>query len=145
LLKERDIQSVDRRWNEVMRSNVSIGAASEFQILPFRNVFKPLYYNKISKPIHLEKIECSFCSPNTFGDAEEKDFCDRLKDLAKIGSGCTPYQVRRAAFIFAEKRVLKHPCRYTKIADKDWFAAFLKINIFLSEFQKGYQRRGQKK
>jgi hypothetical protein len=58
--------------------------------------------------------------------------CDRLKDLAKRGFGCTPYQVRRAAFVFAENRGLKHPWRNTKIAGKDWFTAFLKRNRDIS-------------
>jgi hypothetical protein len=46
--------------------------------------------------------------PTAFSDAAQKDLCDRLKDLAKRRFGCTRYQVRETAFVFEEKRGLKH-------------------------------------
>lgn len=83
-----------------------------------------------------------------FGEAEEEEkeeLCDRLKDLAKRSFGCNRYHVCKEAFIFTEKRGLKHPRGNKKISSADWVTAFLKRNrAFPSKLQRGYQNRVQK-
>jgi hypothetical protein len=60
---------------------------------------------------------------------EENRLAARLKDMARRGFGCTPNQIRRAAFMFATNRGISHPWDKEEIsAGKDWFAGFMKRN-----------------
>jgi hypothetical protein len=60
---------------------------------------------------------------------EENHLAARLKDMARRGFGCTPNQIRRAAFMFANNRGISHPWDEEEIsAVKDWFAGFMERN-----------------
>jgi hypothetical protein len=67
--------------------------------------------------------------PTVFNVEEENHLAARLKDLARRGFGCTPNQIRRAAFVFANNRGISRPWDKDEMsAGKDWFAGFIKIN-----------------
>jgi hypothetical protein len=55
--------------------------------------------------------------PTAFNVEEENHLAARLKDLARTGFGCTPNQIHRAAFMFANNRGISLPW------DKDEFSA----------------------
>jgi hypothetical protein len=64
---------------------------------------------------------------------EENRLAARLKDLARRGFGCTPKQIRRAGFMFANNRGISHPWDEAEMsAGKDWFAGFMKSNDDIS-------------
>ncbi|KAJ4438724.1 hypothetical protein ANN_14671, partial [Periplaneta americana] len=51
----------------------------------------------------------------------------RLKDLAARGFGCTPEQIRRAAFTYAMTNNIKHSWDMENmIAGRDWFTGFMR-------------------
>jgi hypothetical protein len=67
--------------------------------------------------------------PAVFNVEEENNLAARLKDMARTVFGCTPNQIRRAAFIFANNRGISHPWDSEEMsACKDWFAGFMKRN-----------------
>jgi hypothetical protein len=68
---------------------------------------------------------------------EGKDLAVRLKDLAVRRFGCTPNQIRRAAFTFGNNRAINHSWDKQKMsAGKDLFSGFMittsQVNLILT-------------
>jgi hypothetical protein len=82
-------------------------------------------HNALGKQV----ITKSVGHPTVFNVEEENHLAARLKDFAVRGFACTPNQIRRAAFMFANSRGINHSWDKEEMsADKDWFAAFTKSN-----------------
>jgi hypothetical protein len=74
---------------------------------------------------------------------EEQVLAARLKDFAGRGFRCTPKQIRRATFLFANMKStsINHPWDKDKIfPGKDWFSGFLKRNDIALRKPEGLSR-----
>jgi hypothetical protein len=120
-------EDMDRAVVGVMRREVSLrGAAGLFQI-PYSMLKDRVNITKKQNVSGQEVKTTSAGHPTVFSMEEEKDLTARLKDIAGRGFGCTPKQICRAAFLFANMEGINHPWgKETMCAGKDWFSAFLR-------------------
>jgi hypothetical protein len=86
-------------------------------------------FTKMHNALGKQVITKSAGHPTVFNVEEENHSAARLKYLARRGFGCTPNQIRRAAFMFANNRGISHPWdKEEMFAGKDWLAGFMKRN-----------------
>jgi hypothetical protein len=93
-------------------------------------VFKPIRLFKFQNTVLQSRVGEDRLYYTVYIDAE--DLGDRSKNLVKKGVGCTAYQLRKAVFVSAEVRNLKHPHRNKWNVDRVEFSASLKWNRDIS-------------
>jgi hypothetical protein len=120
---------MDQAVSSVIRGDVSLrGAAGLFHI-PYSTLRDRVNFTKMHNALGKQVITKSAGHSTVFNVDEENRLAARLKDLARTGFGCTPNQIRRAAFVFANNRGISNPWDKEEMsAVKDWFAGFMKSN-----------------
>ena len=120
---------MDRAVSGVMRREVSLRGAAGLFHMPYAKLKNRVNIIKKQNASGQEvKTKCAGY-PTVFSVEEEKDLTARLKDLAGRRFGCTPEQICRAAFLFANMKGINHAWgKDTVCAGKDWFSAFLTRN-----------------
>ncbi|XP_063911278.1 uncharacterized protein LOC135128298 [Zophobas morio] len=107
---------------QAVRNGESIRKASKKFSIPFSTLQERIKKNlPITGP--------SLGRHSTFSSEEEKSMAENIKLLAKLFYGLNPLEVRRAAYVYAEKHNIQH--RFNKVkqlAGKDWLYGFLKRN-----------------
>jgi hypothetical protein len=120
---------MDRAVSSVIRDDVSLrGAAGLFHI-PYSTIKDRVNFTKMHNALGKQVIIKSAGHPTVFNVEKENHLAARLKDLARRGFGCTPNQIRRAAFMFANNRGISHPWdKEDMSAGNYWFSGFIKRN-----------------
>lgn len=119
-------EDINQAISSVLRGDVSMrGAAALFKV-PYSTLKDRVHAHRRQKAIG-EKLETRTVGhPTVFSLEEERDLVSRLKSLAVRGFGCTPEQIRKAAFVYATTKNIRHPwSSETKSAGKDWFTGFM--------------------
>lgn len=127
---------MSRAISSVLRGDLGIRAAAGNFNIPVTTLQNRVASSRLNQMDRLQENELHFHKsvghPTVFSEGEEKDIAERLKDLANRGFGCTPLQVRKAAFVYAERRNISNPWGTSKQAGADWFAGFMKRNPDIS-------------
>ncbi|KAJ4449931.1 hypothetical protein ANN_01338 [Periplaneta americana] len=93
----------------VVSGTVSVRGSAALFKLPYFTLKDRVNISKFDFPMEEKKPYRPADHPTAFSPEEELDFTTRLKDLAARGFGCTPEQIRRAAFTYATTINIKHP------------------------------------
>ena len=117
---------MSKAMSNVIRGNLSIRAAAGLFKVPFTTLQNKISAQKLNQAIGNDVPLKAVGHPTILSDDEEKDLAERLKCIANRGFGITPLEVKKAAFMYAEKRNLKHPWTNQKAAGADWFTGFMK-------------------
>ena len=130
--KWRD-EDMDRAISSVLKGDLSIRGAAGIFSVPFSTLKDRINIIKRQNALGEEATIRSVGHPTVFSFIQEKELAERLKCLAGRGFGCTPEQIRRAAFQYANKMNIDHPWNAQEMmAGKDWFTNFLKRNKDIS-------------
>jgi hypothetical protein len=122
-------EGIDRAVSSVIRGDVSLrGAAGLFHV-PYSKLKDRVNFTKMHNALGKQVITKSAGLPTVFNVEEENHLAARLKYLARRDFGCTPDQIRGAAFVFANNRGISHPWDKEEMsANNDWFTGFMKRN-----------------
>ncbi|XP_045461681.1 uncharacterized protein LOC123671731 [Harmonia axyridis] len=115
------MEDLQRAIKLIVEQNYSIRNAAKTMNIPFASLYKR-YKKKFDKAPRLGH-------QTVFTPEMEKEFADIIKKMANIFYGCTPNQIKRAAFEYAEALNLKHDFnKSTRLAGRVWFEGFIARN-----------------
>lgn len=105
----------------IEEQNYSVRKAAKTMNIPFSSLQKR-YTKKTTKEPRLGR--------NTVFTADmEKELAEVIKKMANCFYGCTPSQIKRAAFEYAEALILKHNFNMSsRLAGRVWFEGFVTRN-----------------
>jgi hypothetical protein len=124
---KRTDEGMDRAVSSVIKCDVSLRGAAGLSRIPYSILKDRVNFTKMHNALGKQVITKSAGHPTVFNVEEENHLAVRLKDLARRDFGCTPKQIRTAAFVFANNRGISHPWDKEELsAVKDWCAGFMK-------------------
>jgi hypothetical protein len=82
-------------------------------------------HNALGKQVNTKSAD----HPTVFNVEEGNHFAARQKDVARRDFGCTPNQICRTAFMFANNMGISHPWDKEEMSENEnWFQGFVKRN-----------------
>lgn len=120
--------SVDQLQNAVLKigeSGMSIRSAADNFNIPYSTLRDKVNKSKASAP--------RFGVNPVFATEQENKMTEHLLKMARMFYGLTKMELRRAAYVYAEKISIPHRFNKEKeLAGKDWLDGFLKRNPLVS-------------
>lgn len=118
-------ETMEEAANMVLKGKLSIRRAADVYGVPFTSLQR-----RVSMTRGVIKNRGG---QQTLTKQDEKMLADRLLNLAKRGFGLTPQALRKYAYVFAERKQIKHTFnKNARMAGEDWFHRFLQRNEQLS-------------
>ncbi|XP_018330787.1 uncharacterized protein LOC108740803 [Agrilus planipennis] len=100
--------------------NYSMRKAAKTMNIPFSSLQKRCTKKKTKEP--------RLGRNTVFTPEMEKELADVIKRMANVFYGCTPSQIKRVAFEYAESLNLKHNFNMSRLAGRVWFEGFVRRN-----------------
>lgn len=115
------IDQLEKAIKLIEEQNFSIRKAAKTMNIPFASLHKRYKKNTIKAP--------RLGRNTVFTPEMEKELADIIKKMANLFYGCTPKQIKRAAFEYAEALNLKHSFNTSsRLAGRVWFEGFVARN-----------------